>query len=386
MACNKQAMDKDELTRKIFSNETNEIQNFLEDSSFTKEEKGKTLQSRSEGHIGGHEVFATPFQWCCIEYSPEDELMEKVMLKMIEIGGKDMLKIEDSLFSSNGLQYALGNRIPFKFLKDTISKDLVTAVNKEGDNAIHIASRFNIDIEVVKLLIEKGGKDQLEAENESGCLPIHYAFQYSSLEVVKLLLDKEHGHPEPLMKTKDKLSLLSCAFDGGNVDRNDIIHFLCDELKQENVFDILSQDGLMRSMFSWTFQQPPQIKAEVLRRSFIRKFLNASFIHPVYLTIVFIDVYAQLTLVLSFSIGIDKSVIEGDEAMNRICYGFIISALASRGFREFLQIATSPMNVYVTGEPYLSAYDIFFQYFPSYNVKNLHILQFQTRGIGLIWP
>lgn len=56
MACNKQAMDKDELTRKIFSNETNEIQNFLEDSSFTKEEKGKTLQSRSEGHIGGDTV------------------------------------------------------------------------------------------------------------------------------------------------------------------------------------------------------------------------------------------------------------------------------------------------------------------------------------------
>ena len=58
-----------------------------------------------------------------------------------------------------------------------------------GELPIHLAVQYSRSAEVVALLLERGGVEQLRAEDINGGLPIHYAAAFSrSAEVVALLV------------------------------------------------------------------------------------------------------------------------------------------------------------------------------------------------------
>ena len=358
-------MDVDKLTKLIIwarANDIEEIQSWLDNTTISLDAKREVLKSQSESYITpGGRGSATPFQWCCICFAKtnNNEVMENIMIAMIRMGGEEMLKIKDSGFGGNGLQYALANKVTMNIIQELVSAsvDLIEATNNEGDNALHIATRFDVDFNVINGLLESDRftRKLLKDTNTSNILPIHYACKYhSDIRVIKLFLNKDTvSLANPVQNsTEKKLELLCYAFDGGSTVRHDIIEYLIDQLDDDesDFFDVISQHKLMKSMFFWTRQQPPQIKANALKRRFIRKFLNASFIHPIYLSFLFLDLYAHLALVILFSIGIDQAVIEGDAVMDKSIYRFIILALSWKGLREFLQILTISMEAYILGQ------------------------------------
>lgn len=339
-------IDTNSLTNLISSQtEWDTIGSWLDHEDVLESVKKQVLSTLCEANImvPVGRTHPNPFQWACFKDAPKD-----ILQQMINIGGQGMLQIKDSEFGRNGLQWALATRVSPEILEQMVSPELVRDKDKKGENSIHTACQFDIDHNIVELLIEKGGRDLLEMKNASESLPIHHACRYhSEIKVIKLMVDEPYGFPDTLGHIDgDKFSPLAYAFEGGG--SKDLIDFLLDRLEKKN-FHTLSH-RTAKSMLFWTNQQPEEIKADLLRRPFVRNILNESFIHPLYLSIVFCDVYAQLTLVVIFAVGIDKSVIAGGEAMNRIMYGFLLGALSWRGIREFLQIATSPMNMYITGE------------------------------------
>ncbi len=306
-------------------------------------------QSTEKVHTSGGSTQATPFQWACIRGAPDD-----ILQGMIKIGGQDMIQMKDTALESNGLQWALGNKIKEETIELLANKDSIQDLNKDKDCALHTAARFGSGIDVIKMLIDRGGIGLLEVENKKDCLPIHHACQFSSdLKVVEYLLDEDHGYPEALRKSdKDGLCPLAHAFDAGA--SIDLITILVDQLIQqlgekEALSYLLSRDKTKKCMLFWTNKQKRERKKELLKKEFVKKFLNASFISPNVLTVIILDLYAQLVFVVMFSIGIDRSVIEGNETMDRYMYGFILAALFWRFMREILQIARQPLKIYIKG-------------------------------------
>eukprot|EP01052_Picozoa_sp_SAG31_P045221 SAG31_NODE_8175_length_1502_cov_4.948681_1_plen_192_part_00 len=59
-----------------------------------------------------------------------------------------------------------------------------------GSLPMHLAALSNSSVDVVRLLLEIGGAEQLQVKNEKGALPMHLAAeQNSSVDVVRLLLE-----------------------------------------------------------------------------------------------------------------------------------------------------------------------------------------------------
>ena len=84
---------------------------------------------------------------------------------------------------------------------------------------MHLAAAQNSSVDVVRLLLESGGAEQLQVKDQGGLLPMHLAAgKNSSVDVVRLLL--ESGGAEQL-QVKDQhgdVPLHLAAFESSSVD------------------------------------------------------------------------------------------------------------------------------------------------------------------------
>ena len=294
-------------------------------------------------------TYCTPFQWACIKKAPQC-----VLQVMINKGGNEMLSKCDQKLNSNGLQWAIANRASSQVIKNIVEnyqgqerKHLIAHKNSSNENAIHVAIRFHNEIEVIRYLIDQGGDDLLENTNSSGCLCLHYACRHhSDPKVIDVLYEKKNDSME--REDHDKNWPLVHAFDGGNT--KDIVDHLLSIIPYDTALKYLSKYESAKSMMFWINRQIFEDKKDLLARPLIREVLNASFIRAFYLRIMFCDLYAQILLVAIFSIGIDQSVVDGTEAMDRIYFWIMVGALLYRGVREIYQIAKSPLRTYLIGE------------------------------------
>jgi hypothetical protein len=275
---------------------------------------------------------------------------EDTLKMMVEVGGTDMLASRDTVYKSNCLIWAVTNRVSLAVVQQIVSlnENLIADTNIFGNNAVHMACRFNCDFEVIKLLHEKGGQETANSKNNFGEIPFHHACRYHyNLKVVKYMVSRRRN----ILKKRDNKgkTCLAHAFKGDG--SRDLINFLFDEFGEHDGAALLHTNT--GAMLSWTNAQPNDVKTEFLSKPFLRRVLNSYFIHPLYLGILMCDFYTQLILVWIYSFGIGASIIQGDEALDRVRYVLLVACFLWRTCRELLKILSTPLNLYVTEPRFL---------------------------------
>lgn len=338
----------DYLTRAIRTQKWNTVDDWLKDPNIDLAKKQIVLKSKcltDQTFFGAH---ANPFHWACLFEAPSH-----ILNRMIDVGGEDMLADKDTVYKSNGLIWAATNRGSLDVVQNIVSvdKNLITGTNRFGNNAVHMACRFNTDYEVIHFLFKTGGPEILTARNDFGEIPLHHACRYHfDLKVTKEMVSGPQGQME-LLKIRDSngLSSLAHAFEGEG--SKELINFLLDEFDDHSGDDLLHKNT--GSMLTWTNAQPQSIKAEFLKKHFIRRVLNSYFSHPLFLGILMCDFYSQLVLVWVYSFGIGAPIIQGSKALDNGHYFLLNIAIAWRVLREVLQIMTKPLDLYIVEAKYL---------------------------------
>lgn len=117
----------------------------------------------------------------------------------------------------NVIQQAIRSKVSPKmieYLVFTAGKQAVTMQNNNGYNALHLACKRSASSEVIDTLTFIGGKDSMYATDHCGELPIHKACRHhsksQSTEIVKTLIDA--GGKEMLeYKNDDEMLPLHCV-------------------------------------------------------------------------------------------------------------------------------------------------------------------------------
>ena len=131
---------------------------------------------------------------CAYEYKASKE----VLLKLIEIGGRDIILDQDT-YGMNALQYACIYRSSEEVLLKLIEvggREIIHEKNRDGRNALHWACMYRASIEVVSKLIEVGGREIVREKNDDGDNVIHCSyyllihFEVLSRDVFDLLVQK----------------------------------------------------------------------------------------------------------------------------------------------------------------------------------------------------
>ncbi len=99
----------------------------------------------------------------------------KILLKLIKVGGKDLVLGTSVDERSNTLQAVANQGViePEVTLKliDVGGRDLARMRDKEGNNALHIVAPFS-SVEVISKIIELGGRNLVLEKNNEGMTPM----------------------------------------------------------------------------------------------------------------------------------------------------------------------------------------------------------------------
>jgi ankyrin repeat protein len=350
---NKKAKDESALT----SNEADHLSGYILHKQWTKlkewiddiqtnssaERKRMVLQtvSSKEQHLNGHHL--NPFHWALFA-----QVDNELLLKMIDIGGKGMLETVDADYESHSLIWAATNRIGLEVMQKIIlvgGDALIQATNRRGNNALHMACRFDQDYEIIHFLVEKGGMEALTARNEFGELPVHLACQcHFDTRVIELLikrscLDLRNSSLRDLVD-KNGFSPIDHAFNSSG--SKEVINYLLELFHDDKGDKMIHKNAV--AMLSWIQEQREEDKHEFLRKPFVRRVLNKYSINPLYLSILMVDVYMQLVLVGIFSFGIHAKDIKLSEPLDSKIFFLLNVAVAWRTIREVLQWYSRPLK------------------------------------------
>mmetsp|Transcript_553 Transcript_553/g.876 ORF Transcript_553/g.876 Transcript_553/m.876 type:complete len:270 (+) Transcript_553:260-1069(+) len=119
---------------------------------------------------------------------------KKLVAKLIDVGGKDIVLAKDSCGENplhSALESGASTDVVMKLI-DVGGKDIV--IDKEdifSENALHFALKYKASNEVLMKLIDVGGRDTIIEKNTSnGSNSLHFALEFSSsTDVIIRLID-----------------------------------------------------------------------------------------------------------------------------------------------------------------------------------------------------
>ncbi len=369
-----------------------DVDDWIASEKTSADEKRRIMLTRSKDY-----VFATsraiPFHWACFYEAPDE-----ILLKFIDLGGKDIAVQTDDNYGSNSLIWAVINRVSLDVVKKLVSlkADLpIMTTSQSGDNALHMACRFDQDLAVIKHLVRTGAPFDIvhQRNKEFGELPIHVASSnHMDVRVIQLLLNGDDGGDEETVKDKDGegLSPLIHAYRDGAPP--EIVEFLMDKYtkyqKGDNIVQVRHETALQ--MMKWASKQDGDVLKQFLSRPFVRKILNNYFIRPLYLGTLMCDLYVQIALVWVYT-NINQEIILGSEMINSFGLAVLYFGSAWRILREILQMLSIPLNLYVRDIwNYLDLLLIHFTVRSAFFFSHQHPLTGYEAGIltiatGFVW-
>jgi len=270
--------------------------------------------------VGGSEVVLAADSHGCI---PLHEACFKGNLEVVTIlvdeGGGDSVR-HVSTYGMTPLHSACFGTCPVdvvKLLIDRGGKEALLQTNNLGNSPLHLCCDGKASVEVVELLIDRGGEGCLEKMNVNGENALHYACLHNaSVEVFELLVGKSSE------SDVEKIPGITITV---------ILEWI--QMQNESVAGAAASG--MRTEGKSLFQSP-----------FIQKILNDMFIHPQYLTVLMIDFYVQIMFVGIFSWGINDAVRYQTDISDWIT-GMLLIGILWSVMRELLQMATTPLKVYL---------------------------------------
>ena len=103
------------------------------------------------------------------------ETPDEILYKMIEVGGKELVLRRFLNNNYTSLMVALKSDTGLDLISKLIEiggKELVMAAANGGNTILHYFSRCSESLEILKLIIDVGGRDILNKKNDDGFLPV----------------------------------------------------------------------------------------------------------------------------------------------------------------------------------------------------------------------
>jgi len=348
--------EHDRLIEWISNENWEEIRNWLKAESSSSSGSYRGIMLTQSKLCVLPNVHAIPFQWACMQVAPED-----ILLKFIEIGGKELALAVDSLFGSNSLIWASTNQVKLEVIEKLTSiqdlNNLVMVTNKYKNNALHMACRFQQTFSVIQHLVQKGAPYEIiHKKNEFGELPLHLASSHhTDTDVLELLVNEVDGGKTLKEKDEEGFNPLVHAYKYDAP--TEIVEYLADKILDADDFSndtssirkgkVQVKHKTALVMLTWASKQNDEVLQRLLSQAFVRNVLNGYFIHPLFLSILMCDLYMQLILVSVYSFSINKDIIYGSGALRGAELVCLLIALSWKLVREGMQIVTIPFNLYV---------------------------------------
>ena len=236
-----------------------------------------------------------------------------VIKLLIYIGGADSVKTQDAI-GNLPLHWALSKDASFaavKLLIDTGGWGTVNRVNKLGWNALHAATYFSCNLEVAKLLIDIGGLPIVKRRNKKGQAPIDILYEKNAFDKdsIRLVQDK-------MGEDKDLLTWLPRQ----TVDRTMI----------------------------WIGQQPESVQEKGFFSPFIQVILNEALVDNKFLSILLLDLAAQILLVVALSFCVSMDNWFGYANISFTTLNILIYSTAWCGSRCILQMISTPVRCWIS--------------------------------------
>ena len=106
-----------------------------------------------------------------------------------------------------------------RLLLDVGGADQLRMETNDGSLPIHVAANHNSSVDVLRLLLDVGGVDQLQAKDQDGDLPIHFAASFnSSVDVLRHLLDVGGADQVRMKNEHGALPIHAAAGSNSSVD------------------------------------------------------------------------------------------------------------------------------------------------------------------------
>ena len=181
------------LSQAIIEYQDDKLLEYLQDKIENEEIHGEVMQmcGFQEG------ILYTPLQ---LAFKLNKSM--EVILKLIDIGGTDMVMIDESRSALHWtcMDSNISNYNAISKLLEIGGKELVLIKDREGETALHWALRNkNLSIDVISKLLEVGGKELVLVDNKKGETALHCACQNRNILVATVSKLLEVGGKELVM-------------------------------------------------------------------------------------------------------------------------------------------------------------------------------------------
>jgi hypothetical protein len=234
-----------------------------------------------------------------------------VVTLLAEIGEEEAVCASDR-WGETALHRSIREEAPFEVIETLLrhgGQSLARSLNTAGNNALHIASFTNPPAPIIEALIDSAGVTSLTVENLVGDTPLVKFYSANSPIELILLMQNKWIEMDPHMQT--------------------------------------ITDKHITAAMDWVQNLSRKDRIVALKSIFIKKVLNESFVKSTFMNILMADFYAQLMIVLTFSIGIEKSLNSSGQNLSSVWHICLTISVLWLVGREFMQIITTPLRFYV---------------------------------------
>jgi hypothetical protein len=200
---------------------------------------------------------------------------------------------------------------------------------------------------VIEIIVETCGTEALDAIDDEGNTPLHYACEAKApLYIIELCLNTAGKHA--LLKVNNKGETPLDIMYSSNEDALDYINFLqlqCNDEMGSMVPRLPFKT--IASTLEWTQNQGGERQRDLLKSNFFQTLINTISSGPAYVGVIMADLYLQILVVWSLS-SQSQQFLRGLEPMQNAAFILLSLLCFWDGIRLVFQIISTPFRAFVT--------------------------------------
>jgi len=200
---------------------------------------------------------------------------------------------------------------------------------------------------VIEMIIETCGTEALDAVDDEGNTPLHYACEAKApLYIIELCLNTAGKHA--LLKVNNKGESPLDMMYSSNEDALDYINFLqlqCNDEMGSMVPRLPFKT--IASTLEWTQNQGVDRQRDLLKSNFLQTLINTISSGPAYVGVIMADLYLQILVVWSLS-SQNQLFLRGLEPMQNAAFILLSLLCFWDGIRLVFQIISTPFRAFIT--------------------------------------
>lgn len=201
--------------------------------------------------------------------------------------------------------------------------------------------------QVIELIVELCGAKALEAVDDEGNTPLHYACETKApIHILELFI--RTTSKDALLKVNRKGETPIDIMYISNEDASDYISFLQMQCNDE-MGSLVPRLPLktIKSTLNWTQNQSANTQKELLKSNFLQTLINTVSCGPAYVGVIMADLYLQILVVWSLS-SQNQRFLRGFEPMQTSAFILLSVLCFWDGIRLIFQIVSTPFRAFVT--------------------------------------